>query len=959
MQKNEKKYLRYVNSCCTLSREEEVSFAIGIEKHLKKALNIIGYHRQAILDANSPERKIINSFESLQNISNITSIWPLLNSLCETLKKIPELQDMHSKLMIHLHKATYCRNQLIMSNLKHVISEAKKASNDDESLLDLIQDGTIGLIASTDKFDWRRGVRLMPYATRGINNAIRHSTTFQHDMIRLPPNITTILENIESVSIRAFQETGKKPSRQELALYLEVPETKIDLILEAAQKTILFDEFTENEYLHMVDTIEDENAENPLDASVNAALSEIMLDALKYLTDREQKVLRMCFGIGMNSDHTLEEVGKQFGVSRERIRQIEAKALRKLRDPFLAHAHKLRTFTQLDEIIWCTSGMVYSPQLLIERSMDNENLILLYKSELELFVDEQGELTHLSRSQLEHIRNTSVTYCEYASNILMMDWILNHRTGKIPYCSKTTQETYTLGFRVLLAQYVANGYALPADIALQWVLLYPDSRINHVDYYNTKEFKKLFVNRYHLMFGSGLVVRPSKLPLTIMYKPVKQSLPKTIPCDIQGLTESFRLKAPLRKLNALVDECIYELEPYFRYARYSCDSTWSNMILMPKDFIQSLPDMNLIREQLSEVCAGGLKLVSIRKLYSFLGEYTPTLLGKIQLEMLTIQLEKLGFGIAPDIHVNNIDLKAFSEVVIFPLSYKRRANPDSAYQRMEYVIQIGAIVVQMDMHITLEVEGLLHQKICNNTELSNTGKESLNAFLYWCLRTPQQTKSLNRNILKLSTTDRVAVYRDLASIIQKKSGADLRGAKQLEYLYGLLKINPKQIENAPNSDVATINEPINVSNRDAEPTFQIQYPPNTESRSNSFTLNKELIKKREEETRQVKILLENVFVDVDNEDKIPTSPIPVKKPSENLLERLDQTHRTLFRELVSHEVWERSDFLAKCRKLGLMVDGAMEVLNEWAFEKVDAALIEGGDPIYINADVAMELMNVK
>jgi len=355
-------------------------------------------------------------------------------------------------------------------------------------------------------------------------------------------------------------------------------------------------------------------------------------------------------------------------------------------------------------------------------------------------------------------------------------------------------------------------------------------------------------------------------------------------------------------------------------------------------------------------------LIPITLLFSALEENSLSKLNRGAIEALAVLLENLGYGMVPDIRHYNIKPNACDRVFVFPNSNGDLFFPSDEFSTLAIVLSLGITVLfdaDQDKFLSGGVKEL-NKLIVDNGAIEAEEKKHLMVFLNWLLSHEKIDYSYRKPLSKVSFYERVSIGQSLIYVTLADGLIDAEKIKRLEKVYETLGLNPKKVLNDININIRSpANVPVMVALRDAETTFQIQYPPNTESRSNSFTLNQELIKKREKETRQVKTLLENVFVDVDHEDKVPTSPIPVKRPSENLLEILDQTHRTLFRELVSQEVWERSDFLAKCRKLGLMVDGAMEVLNEWAFEKVDAALIEDGDPIYINVDVAMEMMNVK
>ncbi|GMR00608.1 MAG: RNA polymerase sigma factor RpoD [Zetaproteobacteria bacterium] len=261
---------------------------------------------------------------------------------------VHELKQVARRLTMGEAKARQAKREMIEANLRLVISIAKKYTNRGLGFLDLIQEGNIGLMKAVDKFEWRRGYKFSTYATWWIRQAITRSIADQARTIRIPVHMIETINKMMRVSRRIAQEIGREPTPEELAEHLEMPEEKVRQILEVAKEPVSLETpIGDEEDSQLKDFVEDENAENPLDGAVNAALAEATLEVLGQLTEREQKVLRMRFGIGMNTDHTLEEVGKQFGVTRERIRQIEAKALRKLRHP--SRAKKLKTFADTPE----------------------------------------------------------------------------------------------------------------------------------------------------------------------------------------------------------------------------------------------------------------------------------------------------------------------------------------------------------------------------------------------------------------------------------------------------------------------------------------------------------------------------------------------------------------------------------------------------------------------------------
>lgn len=279
---------------------------------------------------------IMRSQKKLKALSKITEL------------SVTEIKDINRRMSLGEAKARRAKKDMVEANLRLVISIAKKYTNRGLQFLDLIQEGNIGLMKAVDKFEYRRGYKFSTYATWWIRQAITRSIADQARTIRIPVHMIETINKLNRVSRQMLQEMGREPTPEELGDRMEMPEDKVRRVLKIAKEPISMETpIGDDEDSHLGDFIEDSTIGSPIELATGEGLREATKDVLGGLTAREAKVLRMRFGIDMNTDHTLEEVGKQFDVTRERIRQIEAKALRKLRHP--SRSEHLRSF--LDETL--------------------------------------------------------------------------------------------------------------------------------------------------------------------------------------------------------------------------------------------------------------------------------------------------------------------------------------------------------------------------------------------------------------------------------------------------------------------------------------------------------------------------------------------------------------------------------------------------------------------------------
>jgi len=295
-----------------------------IEKHIRakrKHSSTLAKLRDDILRA---QRKLI----AVEDLTRLT---------------ISQIKEINRQMSIGEAKARRAKKEMVEANLRLVISIAKKYTNRGLQFLDLIQEGNIGLMKAVDKFEYRRGYKFSTYATWWIRQAITRSIADQARTIRIPVHMIETINKLNRISRQMLQEMGREPLPDELAERMDMPEDKVRKVLKIAKEPISMETpIGDDEDSHLGDFIEDQTVHSPVDSATSSGLKETTHNVLAGLTPREAKVLRMRFGIDMNTDHTLEEVGKQFDVTRERIRQIEAKALRKLRHP--TRSDQLRSF---------------------------------------------------------------------------------------------------------------------------------------------------------------------------------------------------------------------------------------------------------------------------------------------------------------------------------------------------------------------------------------------------------------------------------------------------------------------------------------------------------------------------------------------------------------------------------------------------------------------------------------
>jgi len=336
VREQEREILKFVVTKARTPRKSFISSFPGNETDLEWLSNYASQFPEQASKLLMHEREITRAQRKLKLVAERSNL------------SILEIKEINRRVSIGEAKSRRAKKEMIEANLRLVISIAKKYTNRGLQFLDLIQEGNIGLMKAVDKFEYRRGYKFSTYATWWIRQAITRSIADQARTIRIPVHMIETINKLNRISRQILQETGQEPTPEELGKRMDMPEDKVRKVLKIAKEPISMETpIGEDEDSNLGDFIEDTNMESPIDFATTSGLKEATQEILSTLTPREAKVLRMRFGIDMNTDHTLEEVGKQFDVTRERIRQIEAKALRKLRHP--SRAEKLISFMDNEE----------------------------------------------------------------------------------------------------------------------------------------------------------------------------------------------------------------------------------------------------------------------------------------------------------------------------------------------------------------------------------------------------------------------------------------------------------------------------------------------------------------------------------------------------------------------------------------------------------------------------------
>ena len=548
----------------------------------------------------------------------------------------------------------------------------------------------------------------------------------------------------------------------------------------------------------------------------------------------------------------------------------------------------------------------------------------------------------------------------YASNLLAMEWVLYQHNKPVPQYIDFDDRYCAEPFQILLAKHVASGKPLPSNAVIQWMKLRPEFSLRTPARRCPTEFRRLFAHRYKEKYGDGLLIKPNKTPLKLEYHAASSSIRGDLQLKIPDLPNPFVLTAPLKKLSTLADDCTVELEPYSRLLgrkNTNPDSLAANALL-PKELLARSANAQKLKSHLANLCRSGPSLISLNQLYECFDEEVPPKMLKKESEALATLIDGLEFGMAPDVRFHNIKPKPDEQLAVFPKGHGVDFRPSKEFNTVATILRLGAMVSQIDNDLSESEKMTLQNMVVENRKLTQVEKDSLQAFLLWCLHTPQSTAGIKQKLSTVSDTQKKAIGQILISVACADGHIDPKEVTQLEKLYTTLGLDKSQVTSDLHALTAA-SEPVTVKKRDPQTTHAIPQAEEQSEEAQGFSLDMELIRRRKEETEQVKDVLTGIFADPIEEPEEEPTPSSTDEWTTSPLQVLDEAHQSFFHRLLKQETWERSVLYEVCKELGLMIDGAMEVLNEWAFDNANAPLIEDGDPVYVDVQLAREIVDVQ
>jgi len=505
----------------------------------------------------------------------------------------------------------------------------------------------------------------------------------------------------------------------------------------------------------------------------------------------------------------------------------------------------------------------------------------------------------------------------------------------------------SLLFKHKLATTVANGMPIMSELAMQWLKNYPEYCLKTPARRCEKEFAELFKYRFSEKYKNNFIVKPNKTKLKMSYYPASSSI-QGINIEQQDLPDPSMLKGPTKKLIDIAEKCIQKLDAYSRYlGKKNTKRNDVEALLLLPDQIESKESLNLI-SSIQKICSDIIKnnngIITFKNFWNTTDIFLPKKINKKENEILIKLAQKANFGIAPDYRFHIAKPSVEGNIVIFEEGHGDFFDPSTTFNEIGMILRLGVMVARSDSTVDISEIDILKQQIDFNTNLSPVEKKSLHAYLTWKLNSPIDMFGLKKSLGKISQEGKKFISKILINIAIADGSIDPAEITQLEKLYTALDID----KNLVTSDIHNFaSEMSNIHKIQSSKMKPIK------EKDDKFKLDKDILALHETETKDVQNILSAIFVDEKTE--ILAEKTVDKVPAE-LNNGLDLKHNSLYDTLITKEKWNRKEIEKICQKLGIMVDGAIEVINDWSFEKVDSPLIEDDEYIYIDKEIVEELV---
>lgn len=499
----------------------------------------------------------------------------------------------------------------------------------------------------------------------------------------------------------------------------------------------------------------------------------------------------------------------------------------------------------------------------------------------------------------------------------------------------------SLLFKYHLATVVNTGEPVSAQLALLWSKANPENRLRTPARRCATQFEQLFKMRYQEKFAEGLVIKPNKTKLKFDYHPASGSLRgiDTIKFD---LPDPSVLTAPLKKLTALAESCTDELDPYSRYLgrKDSSREDLAGLLLLPECLLTmaSSPLLASFHQWATEQITTRGGVVTVAEFWQKAGQSVPTRLNKKEMELMTNLCHRTNLGFAPDARYHHVKPAIEGGLVLFNPGHGAYFEPSDAFNAVAMMLRLGAMMARIDGHVDDTEKALLDKLIDHRTTLSTTEKNSLHAYLLWRLHAPVNMTGLKARLEKLSGKEKGIVSQILIRVALADGTIDPNEIKQLEKLYTALGLDKTSVA----SDIHQVSA-TKIATKAATSQQSTEYA--------SVQLDANTLALHESETQAVQTMLGAIFTD---DDEITDNEEEAAEDTSD--SRLDTKHLKLYTQLLKKDEWPRDELQLLCKELGLMPDGAIEAINEWSYEIVDAPVLEDDGNILLDREIVDELM---